>query len=97
MTKRRPVTIAICSHDNQVHIEWAMGLKGMQHPMGRNITTMVIGGQSINDARNLAFEKAIEEGSEFLFMYDYDIVPRRQDHLPVPHQRRSASQHCSSR
>ena len=81
VTKRRPVTVVICSNDNQVRIEWAMGFKGMQHPMGRNITTMVIGGQSINDARNLAFEKAIEEGSEFLFMYDYDIVPRRQDVL----------------
>lgn len=81
MSKRRPVSLVICSHENHVRIEWAMGLKGMMMPMGRAVTTTVIGGHSINDARNLAFESAFAGGAEFLFMYDYDVIPRRHDAL----------------
>ena len=81
MSKRRPVSLVICSHENHVRIEWAMGLKGTMMPMGRAVTTTVIGGHSINDARNLAFESAFADKAEFLFMYDYDVIPRRQDAL----------------
>lgn len=59
-----------------VRIEHETGMLNHIYPIGRRFDRIIITGQSILDARNLAMYMAEKEGFSFLFFWDDDVIPQ---------------------
>ena len=80
MSDTGPLLIAICTL-GKVRVEWALHIAHAVMPVGRQRNMMSVQGMTTNDARNYAFEVALEMGVPRLMFWDDDILPRNQNAL----------------
>ncbi len=76
------VIIATCTL-GAVRIEWAAAVLAQTLPLWRTFKRIIIVGQTTVDARNMAVKQAQDEGFDYLFFWDDDVVPH--DKLATQH------------
>lgn len=77
MAEREDQRVAITTITlGQVRIEHETAMLNHVYPIGRRFERVMIIGQSILDARNLALHMAEKENWSFVFFWDDDIVPQ---------------------
>ena len=76
------VYIATCTL-GAVRIEWSAAALAQVLPLWRMFKRGIIVGQTTVDARNMAVKQAQDEGLDYLFFWDDDVIPR--DKLATQH------------
>ena len=69
--------IAIPSKEGVVRTDWATSFAAQIPPVGRTRHVSILEGfQSVSHVRNVAIHVALEEGAEYIFFWDDDVIPR---------------------
>lgn len=68
------VLIAVPTHTSKVRMEWAINFRGLVPPVNCSQVLQVIPGRSVEEARNVAAQKAVELNAKYLFFLDDDVL-----------------------
>src|SRR3954469_14195363 len=77
MSENVGVLIAIPTRGN-VRVEWAVSLAGLAAPIHITQMVQIIPGRTVEEARNVACQKALEVGAKYLFFLDDDVLVPNQ-------------------
>jgi hypothetical protein len=76
------VLVATCTL-GPVRIEWSAAALAQTFPLWRTFKRTIIVGKTTVDARNMAVKEAQDEGFDYLFFWDDDVIPH--DRLATQH------------
>jgi len=70
-----PSTIPGVTRLARITPEWHRARLRLLNPVGHNIAEIYVDGQKVDEARNQAAQKALDDGMKYLFFLDWDTIP----------------------